>query len=181
MAFCNPGGSYSECGGLEKLTGPFCIQPRACPARAFCYGRGMAEKAHLIRQIEDLLNQLKDVSESEPQSKAPPFDLVPIEKSKEAVDISPNTIRKYFKQGLKTYKREGVHVFSRSELDRFLKEKGGAFDFVRITHAKETVDFSPDTIRSFFKKGLKKYTLGDMTMFRKSELQAFLIANAKVE
>ena len=49
------------------------------------------------------------------------FDLLRLTKSKETVDLAPNTIRAYAKQGLPLY-RQGRAVFvSISELDAFIR------------------------------------------------------------
>jgi hypothetical protein len=51
------------------------------------------------------------------------FDLFRLSKAKSAVDVSPNTIRAYFKEGLNSY-RQGKAVFiSRMELDAFIRRK----------------------------------------------------------
>ena len=49
-----------------------------------------------------------------------PFELFRLSKSKSAVDVCPNTIRSYFKQGLTCYKRGKAVFVSRSELARFI-------------------------------------------------------------
>jgi hypothetical protein len=49
-----------------------------------------------------------------------PFELFRLSKSKAAVDVCPNTIRAYFKQGLPCYKRGKAVFVSRSELARFI-------------------------------------------------------------
>lgn len=49
------------------------------------------------------------------------FDLVRITKSKAIVDVSPNTIRTYSKQGLPLYKCSKSLFFSRSELAAFIR------------------------------------------------------------
>ena len=89
----------------------------------------MDEKEQLIKILEELLRLLRQTPKPQAarpqpqQAAAPSFDLVRIQKSKKAVDLSPNTIRSFFKEGLKKYKRRGLTFFSRSELERFLKEK----------------------------------------------------------
>lgn len=55
------------------------------------------------------------------------FDLFRLSKSKAAVDVSPNTIRGYARQGLKL-RRLGRAVFvSRTELDRFILQRAEPF------------------------------------------------------
>jgi hypothetical protein len=48
------------------------------------------------------------------------FDLFRLSKSKEAVDISPNTIRAYNREGLPLYRRGKAVFVSRLELTEFL-------------------------------------------------------------
>ena len=48
------------------------------------------------------------------------FELFRLSKSKAAVDVCPNTIRSYFKQGLPCYKRGKAVFVSRSELAQFI-------------------------------------------------------------
>jgi hypothetical protein len=48
------------------------------------------------------------------------FELFRLSKSKEVVDVCPNTIRSYFKQGLPCYKRGKAVFVSRSELAQFI-------------------------------------------------------------
>ena len=55
----------------------------------------------------------------EPQS----FDLRRLGKSKKEVDISPNTIRSYAKQGLRLYKVGKAVFFSCSELAAFIRTR----------------------------------------------------------
>jgi hypothetical protein len=55
------------------------------------------------------------------QTRAPEgFDLFRLSKSKAAVDVCPNTIRAYFRQGLPCYKRGKAVFVSRSELAQFI-------------------------------------------------------------
>lgn len=49
-----------------------------------------------------------------------PFELFRLSKSKGAVDICPNTLRSYFKEGLPFYKRGKAVFVSRSELAQFI-------------------------------------------------------------
>lgn len=52
------------------------------------------------------------------------FDLFRLTKSKETVDISPNTLRDYNRRGLKFY-RSGKPVFvSKTELAAFIRDGG---------------------------------------------------------
>jgi hypothetical protein len=48
------------------------------------------------------------------------------------------------------------------------------FDLVRLTKSKETVDFSPNTIRAYSREGLNLYRKGKAVFFSKAELAAFL-------
>lgn len=51
------------------------------------------------------------------------FDLFRLSKAKDIVDISPNTIRKMFVEGLPSY-RHGVAVFiSKRELDHHIRNR----------------------------------------------------------
>ena len=45
-----------------------------------------------------------------------------------------------------------------------------SFDLVRLSRSKEVCDFAPNTIRKFFREGLRAYRVGKMVMFSKSEL-----------
>jgi hypothetical protein len=49
-----------------------------------------------------------------------PFELFRLSKSKQAVDVCPNTIRAYFKEGLPCYKKGRAVFVSRSELAQFI-------------------------------------------------------------
>jgi hypothetical protein len=49
-----------------------------------------------------------------------PFELFRLSKSKTAVDVCPNTLRAYFKQGLQFYKKGKAVFVSRTELARFI-------------------------------------------------------------
>jgi hypothetical protein len=62
------------------------------------------------------------------------FDLFRLTKSKEVVDVCPNTLRAFFKQGLASY-RNGKCVFvSKSELNSFIRR--GAVVGSRIKGAR---------------------------------------------
>jgi hypothetical protein len=56
-------------------------------------------------------------------SEAVNFDLVRLGKSKEVVDLSPNTIRAYSRAGLRIFKSGKMVFFSRSELEVFIKAR----------------------------------------------------------
>lgn len=60
------------------------------------------------------------------------------------------------------------------------KVKTGApeidFEMLRLTKSKQTVDISPNTIRSYAKEGLRLYRRGRAVYFSKSELVAFIRA-----
>lgn len=49
------------------------------------------------------------------------FDLFRLSKSKAVVDICPNTLREYSKQGLKFYKRGKAVFVSKTELEQFIR------------------------------------------------------------
>lgn len=51
------------------------------------------------------------------------FDLIRLSKSKQAVDVCPNTLRSYFKQGLPFYQRGKAVFVSKSELAAFIRGK----------------------------------------------------------
>lgn len=55
---------------------------------------------------------------------APGFDLVRLSKSKEVVDLAPNTIRAFAEQGLRLFRHGKMVFFSRSELANFIKTRG---------------------------------------------------------
>ena len=56
-------------------------------------------------------------TKSEPQN----FDMQRLTKSKQSVDISSNTIRSYFAQGLRRYCVGKAVFFSKSELEQFIR------------------------------------------------------------
>jgi hypothetical protein len=64
-----------------------------------------------------MLNAYKIVQESSPAT----FDLFRLTKSKEVVDICPNTIRAFAKKGLRIYRAGKPAFVSRSELLAFIK------------------------------------------------------------
>jgi len=49
------------------------------------------------------------------------FDLFRLSKSKEVVDVCPNTLRSYFKMGLQFYRRGKAVFVSKSELNSFIR------------------------------------------------------------
>lgn len=49
------------------------------------------------------------------------FDLFRLTKSKTAVDVCPNTLRAYFKEGLPSYKRGKVVFVSKMEFADFIR------------------------------------------------------------
>jgi hypothetical protein len=49
------------------------------------------------------------------------FDLVRIAKSKREVDLAPNTIRAYAREGLSLYRKGRAVFFSRSELAEHIR------------------------------------------------------------
>jgi len=52
------------------------------------------------------------------------FDLFRLSKSKEIVDLAPNTLRTYFKRGLNAYRSGKIVFVSKSELESFLRNGG---------------------------------------------------------
>jgi len=48
------------------------------------------------------------------------FDLFRLSKSKREVDVAPNTLRRFFKQGLRFYTRGKCVFVSRAELHSFI-------------------------------------------------------------
>jgi hypothetical protein len=50
------------------------------------------------------------------------FDLFRLSKSKAAVDLAPNTLRAYFKDGLNFYKRGKAIFVSRTEVDAYIRK-----------------------------------------------------------
>jgi hypothetical protein len=57
------------------------------------------------------------------QPTAASFDLFRLSKSKAAVDVCPNTLRSYFKAGLRCYRRGKAILISRTELAQFIMAK----------------------------------------------------------
>ncbi len=51
------------------------------------------------------------------------FDLFRLTKSKSAVDVCPNTLRAYFKEGLPSYKRGKVVFVSKMEFADFIRRR----------------------------------------------------------
>jgi hypothetical protein len=49
------------------------------------------------------------------------FDLVRLTRAKRAVDVCPNTIRAYAKEGLNLYRKGRAVFFSRAELDTHIR------------------------------------------------------------
>lgn len=57
---------------------------------------------------------------SNTDNQAEGFDLFRLSKSKDAVDVCPNTLRDYFKQGLRYYRRGKAVFVSKSEFRAFI-------------------------------------------------------------
>ena len=55
---------------------------------------------------------------------------------------------------------------------------GGGFDLFRLTRSKQTVDLSPNAIRSLHRAGLPVYRSGRAVFISKSELDAFIRARS---
>lgn len=64
---------------------------------------------------------MRDIERNDGQAKQPSFDLIRITKSKDTVDLAPNTIRSFAHQGLRIYKAGKAAFFSRSELEHFIR------------------------------------------------------------
>lgn len=54
-------------------------------------------------------------------TEAQSFDLFRLSKSKDTVDICPNTLRSYRRQGLQFYRRGKAVFVSKTELEGFIK------------------------------------------------------------
>jgi hypothetical protein len=54
------------------------------------------------------------------------FDLFRLSKSKREVDLSPNTLRAYFKRGLPHFKMGKAIFISRAQLHQFITTHGAA-------------------------------------------------------
>jgi hypothetical protein len=52
------------------------------------------------------------------------------------------------------------------------------FDLFRLSKSKGAVDLCPNTIRSYFRAGLRCYRAGKAVFISRAELQAFIIAQA---
>ena len=63
------------------------------------------------------------LAENTIQKPEPSFDLVRLSKSKESVDLAPNTLRAYHEQGLPFYKNGKCVFFSKAELQHFIKSR----------------------------------------------------------
>jgi len=50
------------------------------------------------------------------------YDLVRLSKSKSAVDLAPNTIRAYAREGLNLYRKGRAVFFSRLELENHIRK-----------------------------------------------------------
>jgi hypothetical protein len=57
----------------------------------------------------------------QPNSPTSEFDLFRLSKSKDVVDVCPNTLRNYFTQGLPFYKKGKAIFVSKSELANFIR------------------------------------------------------------
>jgi hypothetical protein len=65
-----------------------------------------------------------------------------------------------------------------NKLNTVQTEIAPSFDLVRLSRSKEVCDFAPNTIRKFFREGLRAYRVGKMVMFSKSELSALIKSRA---
>ena len=64
---------------------------------------------------------MKATSFTTVQSSVTSFDLFRLSKSKEVVDVCPNTLRSYFEQGLRSYKQGKAVFISKAELAEFIR------------------------------------------------------------
>ena len=64
---------------------------------------------------------MKNNSRTTHQSNETGFDLFRLSKSKEVVDVCPNTLRSYFEQGLRFYKQGKAVFVSKAELAAFIR------------------------------------------------------------
>jgi len=64
---------------------------------------------------------MRDIRRTDGQEKHIGFDLIRITKSKDTVDLAPNTIRSLARKGLRIYKAGKAAFFSRSELENFIR------------------------------------------------------------
>jgi hypothetical protein len=60
----------------------------------------------------------------EPQTATASFDLFRLSKSKQVVDISPNTLREFHRKGLTFYRRGRAVFVSKAELEFFIRNAG---------------------------------------------------------
>jgi len=58
-------------------------------------------------------------------------DMLRLSRSKQTVDISPNTIRKFARRGLNLYRQGSAVFFSRAELEDFIKRNGAKVEVAR--------------------------------------------------
>lgn len=61
---------------------------------------------------------------STPVQQAAGFDLFRLSKSKRECDLSPNTLRAYFKRGLPCYRMGKAIFISRAQLHQFITTEG---------------------------------------------------------
>lgn len=61
------------------------------------------------------------IATNQPQPES--FDMVRLSKSKERVDLSPNTVRAYAKNGLRLYRHGKSVFFSQAELCGYIRAK----------------------------------------------------------
>ena len=64
---------------------------------------------------------MNNAANSKTPASSSTFDLFRISKAKAAVDLAPNTLRAYARQGLRSYRRGKVVFFSKRELDAFIR------------------------------------------------------------
>ena len=58
------------------------------------------------------------------RAKSSNFDMARLSKSKQTVDVCPNTIREYARQGLNIYRLGKAAYFSKAELEQFIRTRG---------------------------------------------------------
>lgn len=65
------------------------------------------------------------------QETASSFDLCRLQKSKQVVDLSPNTLRDWNRRGLRFYRCGKPVYFSKAELDQFIRTGGPSRPYIK--------------------------------------------------
>jgi len=61
-----------------------------------------------------------------------------------------------------------------------VQQPSPSFDLFRLSKAKQAVDLAPNTIRSYFRRGLNSYRKGKVVFVSRMELEQFIKAKAAV-